>query len=175
MASWWLYRSFLNLSFPFPPLSFYCGLWLISLLNQLLYRFLQDGCWVCNPTMGATLQCGPKTSLVQNFLKALKVWSSWALKFAKESMAQMSNLKLLRVYVVPWFIPVGRTFQCFVKAFMGPYCGPMGELPQNTFQAWLPLTFPRGQHISHTARALNSIPQILHAPYLPQCHRVRYS
>ena len=80
MTSWWLYRSFPNLSFPFLPLSPYCGLWFISLLNHLFYRFLQDGCWVSNLPMGATLQCGPKTPLVQNLLKDLKVWSSRALQ-----------------------------------------------------------------------------------------------
>ena len=81
-----------------------------------------------------------KHHMVQNLPKQL--CTSAALpgeSLLQKSVALRHNLQLREPTLCLSLCPVGRTFQCFCKAFAGPYCD-RGELPKNILHTW-----PRSQ------------------------------
>ena len=81
-----------------------------------------------------------KHHMVQNLPKQL--CTSAALpgeSLLQKSVALRHNLQLREPTLCLPLCPVGRTFQCFCKAFAGPYCD-RGELPKNILHTW-----PRSQ------------------------------
>lgn len=129
-----------------------------------------------------------KHHLVQNLPKAVRAWSSPVLQqLCLEQVCNRSQRHWCTIYsrqettlCLP-LCPGGRNFQCIYKAFIDPYCGPEGELPQNIFQAWLPSDFSRGWHTQRIPNYKSPLfkPQIppcpLSLPPRPGDHRIRDS